>query len=302
VRSRLTARTTDSIAVMSRLTLAMADAAEWTDRRSGCRQRTGFIGPVGARLFASVHLPVDPAVAGVIVCSPLFVEAERNYRREVLLGRCLAQRGIACLRFHYRGTGNSDDVNAVTIDSMLDDARTGADELESMGVRRSGIVGTRIASLVAARLAAPMPNAPIVFWAPVDASKWIREVSRSSRIAALTDHGGPPPRTNPHAGDTLEAMGYTLLPRGFVGAPPLDPPAGGAVLVVQMDRHGTLARGYGEMAARWTAAGTDVSSAVFRMDQPWWFLDHEWTVAEEQRQCRELCEPTSAWLAEQLTR
>jgi hypothetical protein len=240
----------------------------------------------------------------VIVCSPLFVEAERNYRREVLLGRCLAERGLACLRFHYRGTGNSDSANAVTFDSMLEDARTGADELASMGVQRWGIVGTRIASLVAARLAEPTPSAPIAFWAPVvDASKWIRAVSRSSRIAALTDQrANPPSPANPHADETLDAMGYTVLPRGFIDAPPLDPPAGGKVLVVQMDRNSTLAAGYRDITARWTAAGGQVTSAVFKMDQPWWFLDHEWTVAEEQRQRRELCETTAAWLAQQLTR
>src|SRR5579864_3975497 len=102
---------------MSRLTLsAPTHGVEWTDESTGCRQRVGFVGAAGQRLFATLHLPAGTPSSGVVICSPLFVEAERNYRREVLLGRCLAEHGVACVRFHYRGTGNSDWLDAVSLD------------------------------------------------------------------------------------------------------------------------------------------------------------------------------------------
>lgn len=289
---------------MSRLTLAEpTHGAEWTDAATGCRQRTGFVGPVGRRLFATLHLPAGMPKGGVIICSPLFVEAQRNYRREVLLARFLAQRGLACIRFHYRGTGNSDWLEAVSAGSMTEDAELASEELGHLGVSRLAVVGTRLGAVIATRLSSSSPRTPIVLWEPVlEASRWIREMTRASRIAALTIRGdrpavGPATEVQP---DWIEAVGYTVYPAGFVGVPLPEPPKESSVLLVQLDRQATLKRTFEDAVTRWTDSGRDVTTTTFLEDHPWWFLDHDWSVDEEERQRNELCEPTAEWLIERL--
>src|SRR5215469_15071329 len=73
--------------------------------------------------FVAVASPEGPASVGAVICSPLWAEQMKNYRREVLLGRALAARGFVCARFHYRGVGHSrGDPQAIDISSMTDDA------------------------------------------------------------------------------------------------------------------------------------------------------------------------------------
>ena len=275
------------------------DAAEWTDKASGCRQRIGFIGPNGARIYATLHLPIGSPSAGVVICSPLFVEGERNYRREVLLARRLAELGVAAIRLHYRGSGNSDSLEGITIESMDQDANTAAEELAGIGVRSLGAVGTRMGAHTAVRLGALSRGAPLALWEPVvQTSKWVREVRRASRIAALTDHHGPVPRDGVEG--AIETVGYSFEPSAFTAADELVPPAGSPVLLVQLTRDTTLSRTFSDAASRWSAKGLEVQATNFVLDQPWWFLDHGWTAAEEGRQDEGLCAMTARWLVERL--
>src|SRR3712207_4346225 len=82
-----------------------------------------FFGSPGEQMLATTHMPLGTPLGGVVICSSLRAEFETNYRREILLGRALADRGIAVHRFQYRGTGNSDgDARDVTFESMQLDA------------------------------------------------------------------------------------------------------------------------------------------------------------------------------------
>jgi pimeloyl-ACP methyl ester carboxylesterase len=234
-----------------------------------------------------------------VICSPLFVEGERNYRREVLLARRLAELGVACIRFHYRGTGNSDWLERISPSSMAEDATTAGEELAALGIRSFGAVGTRMGAHTAVRLGVAWPGAPLALWEPViHPSKWVREVRRTSRIAALTDHRGPIPARDNDA--PIEAVGYLFDAAEFAGAAELEPPAGGPLLLVQLSRDTSLTHSFIDTARSWSSRNVEVQPTNFVLDQPWWFLDHGWTAAEEGRQDDGLCAMTARWLAERL--
>ena len=66
-----------------------------------------YLGPEGARIITVTHRPAGPVRGAVVIASPIQSEYLKNNRREVLIGRELAERGIAVRRFHYRGMGLS---------------------------------------------------------------------------------------------------------------------------------------------------------------------------------------------------
>jgi len=104
-----------------------------------------FLGPSPSR-FTAVTSPEKATSVGVVVCSPLWAEQMKNYRREVLLGRALAVQGFVCARFHYRGVGNSGgNPSALDVPSMTDDALIVAEHIRSeFGVTNLVFVGTRL--------------------------------------------------------------------------------------------------------------------------------------------------------------
>ena len=66
----------------------------------------------GARLFGLFHLPLMAPHAlrraGLVICSPFAVEQVGASLLQVETARVLAANGLCVLRFHYRGSGDSD--------------------------------------------------------------------------------------------------------------------------------------------------------------------------------------------------
>jgi hypothetical protein len=268
--------------------LRLAGEGQFIEDETGLRQHCGFIGAAGGRIFVSLHTGrVDPAAA-VLVCSPVFVEGERNYRREVLLGRALAARGVACVRFHYRGTGNSDSLAAVTPSTMTDDARHVLEELVKLRFASIGLVGTRSSAPTALALRGDLADGPVALWSPVlDLSRWAREVRRAARVAAL---GEPASSHEPgDAPDLIDAMGYGMSHTAFTNAAAVALPTRRA-LIVEFDGKATNGR----------ESCSTVDRLEFSVEHSWWFLDHDWTAEEERRQIHGLVFPTADWLSQQL--
>lgn len=118
------------------------------------------------------------ASAGTVIFAPsLFAEFQRNYRREVLLARAVAAAGLATIRFHYRGTGNSVGAETVpTLDTMAEDILEVAEEY---GDGQVAVVATRVAALAAAR-ARNKVDIPVALWEPViDGRRWVEEVVKA---------------------------------------------------------------------------------------------------------------------------
>lgn len=162
-----------------------AAAATWTDAATGVAEHVGFFERRESRCFAVAHLPTGRVHGAAVVCSPILIEQMRNYRREVELGRALAARGVATLRFHYRGTGHSDGASAeLTLESMVEDTRAAAAHLlETVGEVPLVAVGTRVGALVAV---VAVPTAPLALWQPVvRARAYVREIQRARAVGEL---------------------------------------------------------------------------------------------------------------------
>jgi pimeloyl-ACP methyl ester carboxylesterase len=112
----------------------------------------------GESLFVGWYLPAGPPAALVLLVSPIHEEKKAAHRPLVDLARALAGRGVACVRFDYRGSGDSTgDPAGLTLTSMREDTlrvveaareRLGALDLTLVGLR----LGADVTALVAEQL------------------------------------------------------------------------------------------------------------------------------------------------------
>jgi hypothetical protein len=195
------------------------DLAVRVDSATSTTEMAGFLtSESGAdRLFGSFAMPQGEPAACVLISSSLYAENARNYRREVILARDLAVRGIASLRFHYRGWGYSDgDPAALSFPSICIDA---ADALARLTERCPGVpvgfVGTRFGALVAARTARNASAAPLLLWDPIpSAAVFLHDASKGRRAGGMVadrqhgDAGGG--EEDPWATGHLDSLGYRL--------------------------------------------------------------------------------------------
>jgi alpha/beta superfamily hydrolase len=164
----------------------------WVRGEDHVEDRVGYAGRSPNRLFVVVHAPREaPATAALVVCAPILADVPADYRREVLLGRALAALGVAVVRFHYRGWGNSEgDASLTTFEALVADADV-ATAAAPAGVPpgRLAFLGTRVGALVAAAAARRHPAARLVVCEPVDGADYWREAERARRVRGMTGSG-----------------------------------------------------------------------------------------------------------------
>jgi dipeptidyl aminopeptidase/acylaminoacyl peptidase len=125
------------------------------------------------RLAACLHQPAGQGAAPVVVCCHGLTGSRiGSCYRFVTLGRRLAAEGIACLRFDFRGCGESDGrFQDVCVPTLLEDLRAVVAALPHLarcdpacvGITGSSF-GAYIASLASEGIAGLRC---LVFWAPV---------------------------------------------------------------------------------------------------------------------------------------
>lgn len=276
-----------------------------TDPASGAREDVEFFGGPD-RLFGCFHIPESGADAGLLICSPVASEFEKNYRRETLLAWSLASRGIAVGRFHYRGVGHSDGEAAdLSIESMIEDAEAAAQHmLGRTGVDRVAFLGTRLGALVAAAVAGRHGEAPLALWEPVlDGTDYFREVFRAGFMADLRQgRGGQAPSDEGmvarlRSEGRVDVVGYTVgraLYDSGVGRS-LEGELGDArpVLVVQLSQSQKVRPSYRALADRLAASGFQVDVLVIDEVEAWWF-------GEGRRGKAALTQATVDWVASRL--
>lgn len=176
-------------------------------------------------VFGCRHEPATAAAAGVVVCLGAPFDGGVDDGRSARLGRRLAAAGIAVQRFRYRGAWPSDgDVGAHGFAGLVEDARRALDLLvDRTGVRQVAIVGARLGSLVAARLARDLPGAPLVLWAPVPHGRSALEQAARGRAARRAREApwGPP------GADPLVEPAAGWAPPARLGPAPADDPEPG---------------------------------------------------------------------------
>jgi hypothetical protein len=258
--------------------------AERRDGQAGVLERAEYLGPVRDRIFAFTHLPGGAPRAAALICSPLYAEFTRNYRREVLMARRLAASGVAVQRFHYRGTGNSDGAPGdITFETMRRDALLALDRLRTTSEgAQVCLIGARYGGLVAGALLPTVPDALVAIWDPiVDPSRYLLDILRARSIVRLkkSDEPPDPPLSNvaEQSGDDLiDVMGYEVRRSLFqdgVSSPFL---AGirdtsGAVLLVSLGADPRRSREVQAITSALEGRAASVEVLTCHETEPWWF-------------------------------
>ncbi len=157
----------------------------------------------GQQVVGMLHLPKKrgrvPAVLLLHGFTGTKVEAHRMF---VKLARALAARGVACLRFDFRGTGDSEgEFRDLTIQSEVIDSVEAVRFLarhKRINSRRLSIVGLSMGAVVASYLVSKERRRwkSLVLWAPVAEGAGILddlstpEAVTSLAQTGLADHGG----------------------------------------------------------------------------------------------------------------
>lgn len=125
------------------------------------------------QLVATLHLPDggEPAPVGLLLLHGWAGYRIGAHQMFVKLARAAAERGYACLRFDFRGRGDSEgDANATTLSTMIADTKVAAEVvLREAGVSRVVLVGDCSGSEVAIGSAAQIETVTaMVLWsAPI---------------------------------------------------------------------------------------------------------------------------------------
>jgi hypothetical protein len=280
------------------------------DPATGVREEAFFFGEGSTRMFGSIHLPATEAGSAVLICSPFQSEFLANYRREVLLARELASRGVAAGRFHYRGAGHSDgDSTSITYGSMCRDAQEAMSWLGAVAaVDRIGFLGTRWSALVAGAVAGGSPGAPIVFWDPAtDGRAYFQEIFRFRAMSDLSagisrPAGGVPGELQDAA--FADVFGFAI-PRSLIDS------AEGIELVRELGsepRHillmeiadGRMSAGVAAVVDRWRDAGLAIDVELVRGREAWWFPGTKWLEETALVRTDAMVSRTATWFIEQL--
>jgi alpha/beta superfamily hydrolase len=269
-----------------------------------------FRGPEGERMLTHLHLPATASPrAGVVICSPVLGEFVRNYRREVLLGRWLAERGFAALRFHYRFSGNSDGGDeGLTFETMRQDALTCMEHIrDHVADGPLFLVGTRWGALVAASAAAGDPEAGLVLWEPwLDAAGFFKAAFRNQLVRARRDGDEDPPTTQQLQerllnGQAVEVAAHLLMPglyRSSIGRS-VEEELGASqrpILAVQIGPTGSVRPEMSRLAERWGALGHDVQASAVKGEESWWLVEERMYDEAKRPMTKELLSLTIEWI------
>ena len=184
------------------------------------------------QLLGALHHPqrLRPRSSSVLLCNPFGEEASRAHRTYRVLATQLERAGYPCLRFDYRGTGDSmGDGAAATIDGWIEDVVAAAARLTAAtGTQRITVVGLRfgatLAMLASARGALRLRH--LALWDPVvEGAAYLRELIAQHRSYMRAEIGpGWQDRLK------LDARG---LPEEALGAP-IGPVLGAQIAAIDL--------------------------------------------------------------------
>lgn len=130
-----------------------------------------YFGSGANRLFG-LHFPARgrPRASGIVLCNGFGKEYEISRTSLCNMARDLARGGFSCLRFDYRGYGDSaGEFSNATVRSMCADIEAAVDELQRRAnVASVGLLGIRLGATLAAVVAARLPRLSwLVLWEPL---------------------------------------------------------------------------------------------------------------------------------------
>ncbi len=262
-------------------------------------------------LFACLHRPCVPTDRLVVICSSIGAEWKYNYRREVMLARALAEQGVAAARFHYHGTGHSDD-GEPDFARLVDDALAVQHwAARQVGGARTAYFGARFGAFVAAVAGRPARSPTLTWGAPATAAQYFRELFRADRVARLSMNGSGPSQDDADAradlarGRAADVLGYTLAAPLYHSASSLvfEQALGTAprqVKLVAVSSAPDQSRSIEQLAATLRDRSFQVSTAVLGNDGSWWLHSPDWQPEETRQTVTPLVTDTADWLSRAL--
>lgn len=179
-----------------------------------------YLGEGARRLFTALHLPGSVAQTGLVFCPPLWMEMNSTYHHLARWAKELAQQGIAGLRYHPYGMGDSDGSLAdFTLQSARADVEAAARCLrERAGVKRLGIVGVRFGGTVAVLAADAVRPDFLILWSPILDLRQYSQVLLRLRLTKDMVHQQPSGTKTTtqemlqdlESGRSVDIMGYDL--------------------------------------------------------------------------------------------
>lgn len=136
----------------------------------------------GQKIFAILHRPlhVKPPYPAIAICPGFGGNKCGKFRLFVTLGKELAKRGIAVLRFDYRGAGDSEgEFSEITLEGKINDTVTCLNFLAQdpqIDPQRLGLMGRSLGGVIAILVARRYPSIKsLALWAPVfNSEPWRR--------------------------------------------------------------------------------------------------------------------------------
>ena len=134
----------------------------------------------GKKIFAILHLPKNATNPPLVVICPGFAGSKiGKHRVFVSIAEALTKKGVAVLRFDYRGSGDSEgSFSELTIDSQVSDVIEVVEFIKrgkySLDASRIGLLGRSLGGMIATLAASKLENIKcMTLWAPVfSASCW----------------------------------------------------------------------------------------------------------------------------------
>jgi hypothetical protein len=238
----------------------------------------------------TVYHPASSANASrtaVLIVPGIGAEQLAGYRSEVGLSRELARRGIASMRFHPRGQGDSGGDSAdLTIETMAADVRAVASDLRGRtGAEHLVAVAIRLGSLMVARAVADGEALhALALWEPVEnPADYFRSLLRGVLFSQVAQ-GERSRLTVEGMLETIErkgavdVLGYELHRTLIASADRnlADALAGwtGPTLLVQVDPRRSLARPHADLAQVLGVRGVPIEVREVRSEVGWPFLQN----------------------------
>lgn len=206
------------------------------------------------RLYGMLHTPDIPApptgwpsVALLHGFTGNRIEGHRNF---VLLARQLAARGVACLRFDFRGSGESQgDFSEMTVSREVQDVQAACRYLRhqpGIDPERVMLLGFSMGAIVACQSLNDVNPHRLALWSPALPELWLRHLRGGLLPPTVSDYGGWP-------------LGRAFL-QEVVRLRPLDAAAawGGVAHVFHGDEDQTCPPAWGVQYAR--ALGCDITA------------------------------------------
>ncbi len=152
----------------------------------------------GLRLHGVLYAPAQGRGELCVICDPFAEEKKCAQRVLTEMARALAERGIAALRFDYRGTGDSEGsfVDFGPEEWLTDVLTACSFAREQLAAGGIGLLGLRVGATLAARAAESRlpddtPAAWLVMWEPIiNGKRYVAHNLQRSQIRAMLTEGG----------------------------------------------------------------------------------------------------------------